>query len=431
MKKILSVLLIVAMMMTVFVGCQENDNKVGDSEVSSSTESEDITMVFATNETPILTKEFWQIPADKFMSENPNIKIKNIAQPSSNIMHRDFLKTLLATGEFPDVMVMASPMDFVAAGALMSFDPAELEYTKDPSVGKIDGKNYIVPYKKMVGGIWYNKDLFKDKGLEVPDNYDDFIALCQSLQDEEITPIAMGLKDGWPQLILASCMLSTDLLSEDSEWGLKRNNNETTYSSEDFKYTMDKFSDVVTNYSNTDLASVSYAQMLELFFSEKAAMIPMGSWFLGEEQRVNPDFEVGFFPFPSDDGKKTVPVWVNEGLAINSKTEHPEEAKAFVKFFMTEKAWYGEFLKTEMLFPTTKEDIPYEMSALRKEIGNHMSEWHEVEHWYDMTGDAALLPGLQTYFNKMTQNIAMGADVEEELKLFDQEWEMAKSNLNN
>ena len=47
-----------------------------------------------------------------------------------------------------------------------------------------------------------------------------------------------------------------------------------------------------------------------------------------------------------------------------------------------------------------------------------------------MTGDDAFLPGLKDYFtNKMTQNIAIGADVEAELDAFDAEWEISNEAI--
>lgn len=455
MKKLLSMILMGALIVSMFAGCGSSTSDTDDDKTKENTaemndtkdeakeeqkeeqkeeekvteEKEPVELIFATNETPILTRDFWAIPSEKFMEANPNITIKNIAQPSSNVMMRDFLKTQLSIGEFPDIMVMASPKDFVVNGSLMEIAESDMQYIKDTSIGKIGGKNYIVPYKKMVGGMWYNKTLFEEKGLEIPATYDEFVATLDTLKADGVTPISMGVKDGWPQLVFASCILSADLLVDNPDWGLQRNNGETTFSSDEFVASMNKYANLVTNYANEDLASVSYAQMLELFFNGDAAMVPMGSWLLGEIERVNPDFEVGFFPIPGDENGKAVPVWVNEGLAISAETKHKEEALKFVEFFMTDKEWYGEFLKTEMLFPTTSEDVPYEMSPLRKEIGSRMTSYVEVEHWYDMTGDAALLPGLQTYFNKMTVNIALGGDVKEEVGLFDQEWQMANDNM--
>ncbi|MCP4399902.1 MAG: extracellular solute-binding protein [bacterium] len=387
-------------------------------------------LVFATNETPILTTEFWATVSERYMQQNPDVTVENIAQPASNIMMRDFLKTLLATDQFPDVMVMASPGDFVPSGALLPIPEEDLDYVAPAAVtGKFGGQLYVVPYKKMVGGVWYNKQIFEENGVSVPNTYAEFLEANKTLKAKGAVPLAMGLKDGWPQLVLASCMLSADLLVNNPNWGLDRNAGKTTFNSPEVQKTMEKYAQLVMEFSNEDMKSVTYSQMLELFFTGKTAMIVMGSWLQGEEQRLQPDFEVGYFPIPTEDGTKVYPMWVNEGLSINANTKEPELAKDFIKFFLSDQEWYGKFLKTEMLFPTSKEDVPYEKSPLRHEVAAVIEGMQGIEHWYDMTGDAALLPGLQTYFNKMTINIAYGKDIAKELALFDNEWKLANSNL--
>nr|WP_255525977.1 MULTISPECIES: extracellular solute-binding protein [unclassified Oceanispirochaeta] len=371
--------------------------------------------------------EFWSIAADRYMAENPDVEIELLGQPSSNVQHRDFVKTLLSTGQFPDITVMASPGDFVSAEALLPLPIWELDYLENPGSGKIKGENYVAVYKTQVGGIWYNRTVFNELGLSEPQSYQELIDICETISSTEYIPITMGLKDGWPQLVLASMILSADVLTEDSDWGLKRNNNEVSFSDANVVTAMEKYKTLTTQYANTDMSSISYSQMLEYFFTGKALMLPMGSWVQGEEAKLNPDFEVGFFPIPSDSNADSISVWANEGLSISAETEHPEICLDFIEFFMTDKEWYSQFLETEMLFPTTKEAVEYPMSDLRLEVGEKYSALNKVEHWYDMTGDAALLPGLQSFFNKMTSRIAMGADVKEELKLYDQEWELANA----
>lgn len=380
---------------------------------------------FSVNVTPLLPLEFWGTVADKYMEKNPDVKIKLVGQPSSNVQHRDFVKTLLSTGQFPDITVMASPRDFVNAGALRSLPVYELDYLANPVSGQIGGESYVAVYKTQVGGMWYNRTAFQELGLSEPGSYAELISICEAISKTDYIPITMGLKDGWAQLVLASMILSADVLAADPSWGLKRNNNEVSFSDLNIVKALEKFKTLTTKYANSDMASVSYSQMLEYFFTGKALMLPMGSWVQGEEAKLNPDFEVGFFPIPSDDNADSISVWANEGLSVSAETEYPEVCMDFVRFFMTDKEWYGQFLETEMLFPTTKDPVEYPMSDLRLEVGEKYAELKKVEHWYDMTGDAALLPGLQSFFNKMTSKIATGADVKEELELFDREWDLA------
>ena len=414
-------------MVTVLFLCTTLGYGAGNREAEST--SDQARIVFATNETPILTTEFWSVVSNRFMEAHPGVIVENIAQPSSNVMHRDFLKTLLATDQFPDVMVMASPRDFVSADALMALPVEEMAYLRDPSVGTLDGASYVAVYKYQVGGFWFNRSAFEELGLDEPSTYAELIEVCEGIQSSGSIPIAMGLKDGWPQLILASMIISADVLAQNPQWGVERNANEVEFSDPEIVAALEKYQHLVRNYANSDMASVSYAQMIEYFFSGRALMMPMGSWLQGEEVRLNPGFKVGFFPVPSDDGADTISVWANEGLAINAHTEYPDAAMDFVEFFFTDAVWYRQFLQTEMLFPGTREPVEYEMSALREEVGVKFEALRPVEHWYDMTGDGALLPGLQAYFNTMTQRIAMGSDVVEELQRYDEEWELAYTNL--
>lgn len=409
------------------VVCTTLAYSAGDSEAQGA--SDEVRIVFATNETPILTPEFWSVVSNRFMDAHPGVVVENIAQPSSSVMHRDFLKTLLATDQFPDVMVMASPRDFVAADALLALPTEQMQYLRDPNIGTLAGESYVAVYKYQVGGFWFNRTAFDALGLDEPTTYAELIEACEVIAQSGSIPIAMGLRDGWPQLILASMLISADVLADNPEWGAQRNASQTSFSDPAIITALEKYQDLLQNYANDDMASVSYAQMLEYFFSGQALMIPMGSWLQGEEARLMPGFEVGFFPVPSDSGADTISVWVNEGLAINANTEHPEAAMAFVEFFFTDDIWYRQFLQTEMLFPATREAVEYEMSALREEVGAKFETLRPVENWYDMTGDGALLPGLQAYFNTMTQRIALGSDVADELRRYDDEWELAYANL--
>ena len=115
-------------------------------------------------------------------------------------------------------------------------------------------------------------------------------------------------------------------------------------------------------------------------------------------------------------------------LSIGANTRYPEICKDFIRYFFTDKALYGEFLKSEQLFSTTKEAVEYEMIPLRKDMEAQIAGMVEVEGFESMTGDDAFLPGLKDYFtNQLTLNIALGADVSAELDAFDEEWAIARA----
>ena len=388
-------------------------------------------IVFCVNIQPQLPVEYWQSIADAYMAYNPNAEVEIIGQPSSNVDVFQYEKTLLATGQFPDVMVMQNPADFVPSGALLPFAEGELDYLADPNIGKIDSVQYVANYKKQVIGVFYNKDIFAANGLEVPQTYQAFLDVCEALKAKSILPVSIGIKDGWPQIMLANMLAGTDLLATDTNWGIERNADTVKFNNPALVKAMEKYQYICQNYAGDSLPSITYTQMLEQFFTGKAAMLPMGSWVNAEVAKAAQEFEVGWFPMPGDNDAKVLSVFVNEGLSISATTKYPDVCKDFVKFFFSDKTLYSDFLKGEQLFSTTKESVPYEMIPLRKYIEEAIVGMQEVEGFESMTGDAAFLPGLKDYYtNKLTQNIAIGNDVATELDNFDQEWAIAKEALN-
>ncbi len=392
--------------------------------------AEETEIVFCVNIQPQLPLEFWQGIADRYMAVHPDVKVKIDGNPSSNVTLFEYQKTLLATDQFPDVMVMQNPADFVPSGALLAFEDGDLDYLADPEVGKIGGKQYVANYKKQIIGVFYNKDLFAANGIEVPQTWDELVAASEKLLAAGIQPFSIGMKDGWPQAQLANMFAGTDLLAKDPHWGAKRNANEAKFNNEDLKKGMEKYQTICTKYAGDNLNGITYTQMLEQFFTGKAAMLPIGSWVNAEVAKNLQDFEVGWFVIPGDDNANVVSVFVNEGLSIGANTKYPEVCKDFINFFFTDKETYSEFLKSEQLFATTKEPVEYEMIPLRKNMEEQIASMQEVEGFESMTGDDAFLPGLKDYFtNKTTQNIANGADIAAELDAMDAEWEIANEAL--
>jgi multiple sugar transport system substrate-binding protein len=64
----------------------------------------------------------------------------------------------------------------------------------------LDGKQYFVPFYFYPWGVHYRKSLFEENGYAIPTTWDEFIALCDTMVADGITPLA-GANDGrWPQM---------------------------------------------------------------------------------------------------------------------------------------------------------------------------------------------------------------------------------------
>jgi multiple sugar transport system substrate-binding protein len=77
--------------------------------------------------------------------------------------------------------------------------PDMSEGFKNASTG-LDGKQYFVPLYFYAWGIHYRKSLFEDNGYDIPTTWADFIALCDQMEADGITPLAAANDGRWPQM---------------------------------------------------------------------------------------------------------------------------------------------------------------------------------------------------------------------------------------
>ncbi len=152
-------------------------------------------------------KAILQGVADEFTAANPGVTIE------ITVLENEAFKTKLATamqgGDPPDVF------QSWGGGVLYQYAQAELvrditEHLATDGWGETfnqaalglyasDGKNFGVPWNVGMVGVWYNKALFSQAGIEtIPTTWTDFLAAVSALKAAGITPIAIGGKDKWP-----------------------------------------------------------------------------------------------------------------------------------------------------------------------------------------------------------------------------------------
>ncbi|HWO74998.1 MAG TPA: extracellular solute-binding protein [Bacillus sp. (in: firmicutes)] len=281
----------------------------------------------------------YQKVIDKFNEKYPNIEIK--FSPSKNTEYNTILNTALQGGEGPDIFHLrpyAPGIQLADAGYLVPLDDVEgldkyPEAALQASRGS-DGKQYGVPLNISTTQMFYNKKIFSDLGLEEPKTWDEFIELNETLLSEGITPIALGTKEGW-LLSLAHGIIGPAFYDEAFIKSLT--SGEKDFTSEEFVASLEAM-DQLKKYFPENYEGLGMEDIRTLFFTEKAAMFPLGSWEIEVLRSMNPDLDFGFFPMPSAIGNEpTVTSWVDGSFAINANSEHVEEAKTFLEFLTTEE----------------------------------------------------------------------------------------------
>ena len=291
---------------------------------------------------------YWQSVADAFVAENPHVTFEITVLENEAFKAR--LTTVMQAGDPPDIFqswgggVLRS---FAEAGLLRDISPELEGEWKDSFSAQaalnlygLDGAYYGAPWTWGAVGIFYNRDLFEQAGLD-PDNppatWTEFLAAVQALKDAGITPITVGEGDKWPGHFW---WVYLALRVGGEEAFLKAYDRTGTFADEPFVQAGEKLAELVAMepFQEGYLAA-TYGQGAGQFGNGLAAMELMGQWAPAvhadnsESGESIPDESLGWFPFPMvEDGAGNPDDVLGGGGGFAVGANAPDEAVEFLKY---------------------------------------------------------------------------------------------------
>ncbi|GAA2001535.1 ABC transporter substrate-binding protein [Microbacterium ulmi] len=275
-------------------GCAAGDQG-GDAD------SGDVTITWWHNGTGEPLKSFWEDVAKEFEGDHPGVQVKVEAFQNEDLQRTLIPNALQAGGDAaPDLFMVW------AEGEIKS--QVEAGYLKDlsgltdvvDSVGgagtgwNVDGKQYGIPFRYGIEGLWYNQELFDQAGItDNPATFDELTADVNKLSEAGVAPIGVGAGDGWPaahwwyQFAIKTCSPESlkeaaDTLTFDDPCFVKAGENLKTW--------MDGFSGDLpfqSNPTSTPAQSVPNSSA-GLLASGATGMELMGTWHRGEVAKLVP-----------------------------------------------------------------------------------------------------------------------------------------------
>ncbi|MGY3724878.1 carbohydrate ABC transporter substrate-binding protein, CUT1 family [Granulicatella balaenopterae] len=288
--------------------------------------------------------------ADKFMEDNPNVKI-NIETFSWGDFYTKWT-TGLASGNVPD-MSTALPghvVEMMDADALLPVNNVIDKIGRDKfsqaalSEGEIDGENYSMPLYSHAQVMWYRKDLLEQAGLEVPKTWAEFAEAAKALTTDEIYGCSFpsGSNDLMGTRFLNFYVRSGggSLLTDDLKADLT-----SPLALEGINYWVD----IYKNSSPKDSINYSVLDQATLFYQGKTAFDFNSGFQIGGVAANSPELldKIDCAPIPklhAEDGDEGIET-SNIPLVVWSKSEHPEICAAFIEK-LYEKDNYIKFLES-------------------------------------------------------------------------------------
>lgn len=195
----------------------------------------------------------------------------------------------------------------------------------------LDGNQYFVPFYFYAWGVHYRKSLFEANGYDIPETWDQFIALCDTMQADGLTPLCAANDGRWPQMGMFD-MINMRVNGYDFHVSLMGGNEDWT--STEVKDVFAAWNDLLPYYQ-PDANGRTWQESANSLGDESAGMFLLGNFvtsnFDGDTQQEIID-DIDFFLFPeinSDHGRDAIEAPI-DGFMMAASPANEAGAKALL-----------------------------------------------------------------------------------------------------
>lgn len=229
-----------------------------------------------------------EFAAEQIKKKFPNVTLNFEAYPQDG---GQTVKTRAAAGDLPDLLLVDSGtlMTLAKSGNIVPLD----DFVEKFNIGNYyteaimencleseDGHVYQFPMGSISPILWYyNRQLFEDNDIKVPENYDELLDAVKKFRELDITPMSMFGKEPWP----LGAFFDSFAMKKNESGLYALSTGDAKASDGSYSEAVGKIKELIDagifqeGSTNADFDTAS-----ALFKSGKAAMILDGSWYTSE-----------------------------------------------------------------------------------------------------------------------------------------------------
>ncbi len=343
-----------------------------------------------------------------FEAANPGITVK------WNLFDHEGYKTAIRnflTADAPDVAAWYAGnrmAPFVKAGQFedisdlwASENMGETLKSAEASM-TIDGKQWGVPYTYYQWGIYYNKDVFKAQGVEVPKTWEEFLSACAKFKDAGVDCTTTGTKALWPA---GGWFDYLDLRTNGYEFHMDLTAGKVAWTDPRVKAVFTEWAKLIKpGYVTANNAALEWQDAAPLLAQGKAATYLIGNFAVATfKQGGMTDDTLGFFQFPTI----TADLPMSEDaptdtLHIPTGAKNKEDARTFLAFLA--KADTQAKLNTTLEQLPVNNEAPAPADPFLKQGFEMLSDAHALAQFFDRDAPAEMakagMEGFQEFMVK-------------------------------
>ncbi len=354
---------------------------------------------------------------EEFNRTHDNIHL-TIESPSEAMT---ILKTRFIREDYPDIIGIGGEINysyFVQSDiladisdypGLASIQPAYVDILEGLEFVPTEG-TYGVPYVANAAGVLYNRTMFLEHGWEIPKTWEEFVSLCEKIQEAGILPLYFGFKDTWTCLAPWNA-LAVGLAPEDV---CRQVNQGKTNFTKEYEGIAEKMLQLL-QYGEDGPFGYGYNDACTAFANGDSAMFTIGSYAVPQIKSLNPDMDIDSFVMPT--GSSQEENILNSGVDLQfciTRACKNREAAYEVLDFLLEHENVQAYLDDQNAVPCKNKE--FELTPIFDGMKSYIAEGRMADyqdHYYpsEMAVDAQI------------QTFLIHQDMDGFLAKFDKDWQ--------
>ncbi|MEL7610564.1 MAG: extracellular solute-binding protein [Bacillota bacterium] len=203
----------------------------------------------------------------------------------------------------------------------------------------IDGKLYSLPNAILIGGIFYNKELFAEKGWTPPKTMDEFTAICDAAMADGLYALSAGNKGWKPCNDHFSSMIVNHTISPSNFYQCLKG--EISFDNPEMIKAVEKSAEWYQKgyLSGNDYTNLDSQEVMQVLADKRAAMVIAPTLYIQfASQSFVGDLEddIGFVPMPSYFTDQMIyDVSMACNFSISATTPYADECAKILDHMMT------------------------------------------------------------------------------------------------
>ncbi|MFW6120998.1 MAG: extracellular solute-binding protein [Petrotogales bacterium] len=215
------------------------------------------------------------------------------------------------------------PLDHLASGADLNLDNFE---TSLLNAFIVDERIYGIPKDYNTTALFYHKDLFEDKGLAIPETWNELEVAAEILTDGDVYGLGM-----YPQINYLLPFIESAGAHFVTAEGIDMDEFLSDEHIEALKFIQSLYVDKEIAVSPQMIGAGWDGAM---FANKQVAMVYGGSWIPGVVLGQDPDAPIGAAPLPIKEEKSSM--LYTAGWVISNRSRYPEAAMTLIKFLVSD-----------------------------------------------------------------------------------------------